>query len=122
MKVLDQDQHSVCKVEGHHSHDGFDNNPNMLCLEPPSCEVAHALPPSPRKDKLLSAWHSVLTDSLFGMRKTKLLGDLVHLPISKNIGQNMTGVPGIALIERSDLIPEASRDQLGELFWVLRRP
>ena len=31
MKVLDEDQHGVCKVEDHHNHDGFDNSRNMLC-------------------------------------------------------------------------------------------
>ena len=39
MKVLDEDQHSVCKGEGHHSHDGFDSNPNMLCSVQSACEV-----------------------------------------------------------------------------------
>ena len=49
MKVLFHGQHSVCKVEGHHSDDGFDSNPNMLCWVESSCEVSsRGWPPSPR--------------------------------------------------------------------------
>ena len=51
MKFLDRDQHSVCKVEGHHSPDGFDNNPNRLCSVQSSCEVVLELPPSPSKTR-----------------------------------------------------------------------
>jgi len=45
MNLLYRDQHSVCKVEGYHSHDEFNNNPNMLCSVPFSCEVVLVLLP-----------------------------------------------------------------------------
>ena len=43
MNMLDREQHSVCKVEGHHSRDDFDNSPNMLCSVQSSCEVVPVL-------------------------------------------------------------------------------
>jgi len=54
MKGHDEDQHSVCKVEGHHNHDELDNNPNRLCCVAPSGEAA-LWPPSPRFNLVLLA-------------------------------------------------------------------
>jgi hypothetical protein len=46
MNMLAQEQHIVCKVEGHHSRDGFDNIPNMLCSGQSACEVVLVLWPA----------------------------------------------------------------------------